>query len=230
MGAAQSKISNPEVELFNAIAECNLFMVSHVLNCGANINALDKHGGMTPLVCAIMNTSTDSIIRRLLVHTDLDINVVDKHGHNALYYAVEQAFRTPYMRGRINLLINAGSNLNHCDNKGQTIMLNLIDKNYFENHEYVQLLLTKGTDFHVRDQSGRTAYDYAQQNNRQDIIILLNKYYLKMVHNIGGYMTIICTDIRKYIEKFSFFMTTKADNKSRQQKPTTKNERNIVIK
>ena len=198
--------TTPLCQLSCALELCDKSRLLSVLSQGDYINAQMDELGKTPLMIA-MNDHKQEILETILCHPNINVNAVDHYGDNALYYAVAYIRQKDWARIVFHKLVQAGININYTNCNGQTLLMQIVEEpSYCFNEEYIELLLEAGADLYAIDTRGRTAYYYAQQIGRPDVIVLLNKYYLKVVYTVGGYMSIIPRDIRDYIQKFVFFI------------------------
>ena len=72
--------------------------------------------------------------------------------------------------GLVKTLIEAGSDMNHQDERGRTALVRAVKNDYIET---VFLLLMKGADASIQDVYGKTALDYAQERGCQESVKLL---------------------------------------------------------
>lgn len=90
----------------------------------------------------------------------------DMMGNTILHYAVSQ--NCTYIAEQI--LSGNWANINSTNNNGQTALMNAVLSN---NQESVLLLLQYNPDLTVKDNDGKTAYDYAVDNGLTNIAELL---------------------------------------------------------
>ena len=196
-------------EIVYAIAARDIPRLLGILSQDDNVNTNIGTFGKTSLMLAISSCDLQ-IIDTILGQPNISINAVDNFGDNALCYgAAAPTAHKDLSRSIFHRLISAGININHLNKAGNTLLLEIIRSgiNWF-NEEYIEFLLDAGADLHAKDTTGKTAYDSAVDLGKKEIIIILNKYYLRIIPSIGGYMLIIPRDIRDYIQKFVFFMST----------------------
>lgn len=71
----------------------------------------------------------------------------------------------------LNRLVDAGADLDAQNGHGLTA---LMEAAFWGNVEVARILVERGADVHVRDRQGRTALDWAVQEDRQEIVGLLD--------------------------------------------------------
>lgn len=106
----------------------------------------------------------DSAIRALLKR-GADINDKDRYGRNALAYAASGDPKISTMR----LLIEKGANANWANSDGYTLLMNAA---LLGQAETVTILLDAGADTRLKDRYGKTAFDYAKN---EEISALLRR-------------------------------------------------------
>lgn len=114
---------------------------------------------------AIQDDKLDQVKVAIKDHRAL-INATDDKGKTALYIAAEHG-----MIDAVNTLVKHGAHINH--QVGKTLYTPLIIAVIKGNIEVVKYLIENGADIHVTDAHGKTALMYAQDNNLQKIITLL---------------------------------------------------------
>ncbi len=134
-----------------------------LLKSGANVNAKNQNGGLTPLMVASfamraqiltdkaarekMLNNEAKIVKLLLDHGAL-VNEKDNQGETALMYGTTT---TPKIE---SLLIKHGADVNAKDKNGETVLINAAAAG---NPEIVELLLKHGADAKAKDNDGVTA-------------------------------------------------------------------------
>lgn len=90
-------------------------VIMALLKAGANVNYVERHGGITPIICASLRGHT--IVVKALLEAGADINHADNEGHTALILASE------YKRVEVvKILLENGADVNHADNAGRTAL------------------------------------------------------------------------------------------------------------
>ena len=175
--------------LYNAIESGNEAMVRMLLENGAHVNTQDKYGetllhetvvlgrealvqllldngadidirnreGYTPLMWAIFTDRNEMV--KLLVENGADVDAPDNYGETPLG-------ETPlYKAVRIDkkdvvlFLLKNKANINAQEKNGYTPLMCAVN---MHNWAMVKLLVDKGADMTIKDQTGRTAFDHAE--------------------------------------------------------------------
>jgi len=119
----------------------------------------------TPLMRAVQNGHLE--VSRLLLASGADVNAIDKGGYSVLMVAA--SMHNPEI---LTLLIGHGALLNVQDSGlGWTALIWAAKEGFGEN---VKVLVTAGSDVHILDVVGKSAIDWANENNHQNIVALLN--------------------------------------------------------
>lgn len=190
--------------LNHAANEGNTRIVELLIRAGADVNLKDN-SGRTPLMHAA-NEGQTAIVRRFILNEKTDLNQVDYGGSHALFHAIKE--------GNIKiaqLLINAGNDINLTNRGGKTPLIYAAEKGELG---LVKFLIRNGADPNFHNPfNGKTALDYANKNNRQQIGSFLKKYTTKSTQH---------TDYHPSDEDQELFIIIPAN--------ANKNEINDVIK
>lgn len=113
----------------------------------------------------IGHETTQVDVLKKLLSAGVDINQVDNHGNNALFYACYQFFQDGLFRlGRkqrevIDLLIESGIDIHHRNNQNETVVHEILSDTFevdFDSDTIIYLI-EKGFDYKTHlDQYGRT--------------------------------------------------------------------------
>ena len=158
------------MELFNLLLD-NYVDIEVTSNTGATpLYLVCKHGSH--------NDISIDIIKALLLadigddEEDKYINKKAEHGYFPLYIASKNGDEDI-----VELLLAYSANIEEKNEQGQTALMIAIQKNHGKSHlEVIETLLKAGADFLYTDNTGRTALDWAQQNDDDDVIRLLIQY------------------------------------------------------
>jgi ankyrin repeat protein len=146
--------------LLEAVSQDRLALVKLLVERGADVNAAQNQGE-TPLMTAVSRGNKE-IVTYLLAQ-GADVNRKNEEGKTALILAIERG--QAYVVAP--LLIKAEVNL--ADNNGHTALMQAAigGDSYL-----VKELLNAGADPQLKDARGKTAANYAEQYNHQEIINL----------------------------------------------------------
>ncbi|XP_036294889.1 ankyrin repeat and death domain-containing protein 1A isoform X2 [Pipistrellus kuhlii] len=139
-----------------------------LLAAGSSVNALTQKE-QSCLHFAALSGSED--VARALIHSGGCTNVAD-HGASPMHLAVKHNFPT-----LVQLLIDAGSDLDATDNRQQT-PLHLAAEH--ARQDIAEMLLAAGVNLHLRDKQGKTALAVAARSNHislVDMIIKADRFY-----------------------------------------------------
>ncbi|XP_019485956.1 PREDICTED: ankyrin repeat and death domain-containing protein 1A isoform X2 [Hipposideros armiger] len=146
----------------------HLNCVQLLLGAGSNVNALTQKE-QSCLHYATLSGSED--MARALIHAGGCTNLAD-HGASPIHLAVRHNF--PAL---VQLLINAGSDLDATDNRQQT-PLHLAAEHAWQ--DIAEILLVEGVNLNLRDKQGKTALAVAARSNHVslvDMIIKADRFY-----------------------------------------------------
>jgi ankyrin repeat protein len=117
-----------------------------LINHGANINRVDKHG-ITPLMKASENNNI-KFVTFLLKQPQIDVNVQGRHGLTALIKATSKDI--------VYLLLNAGADPNIADADNQNALMT-----HVSDPDILEALLNRGANVNAQDKRGDTVLDLA---------------------------------------------------------------------
>lgn len=127
-----------------------------IANRKESINA--RSGGMTPLICAAIQSDAD--IAERLLSVGADINTQAERGHTALIHAALIGIRSAPI---VKLLIGAGADVNIQDEDGMTALMHAIDQ---EHGAIASILIEAKADIKRRNNEGATALCLASGKNQ----------------------------------------------------------------
>lgn len=184
--------SNGKTALMVAAKNGDSDRVRQLIEQGADVNRANNNGG-TSIMYAALSGNPETVTVLLRHHAD--VNLPARNGWTALMVASAKGYFdvakilldngaepnqadiyswTPLMRGVyenrtriVSLLLESDSiNTNQPGENGVTALHLAVLKG---NEDVVRLLLAEGADPDIKDNSGRTALDYAKENNNLHI-------------------------------------------------------------
>ena len=171
---------NYEIDESNQQQETPLLIATHnnyidiakaLIDHGADVNQQDAISD-SPYLYAGAQGKTE-ILRYMLAHSQPDQSKVNRFGGNALIPAAEKGHLD-----NVRLLLADGSaDIDHQNNYGYTALIEAValrDGSPLY-QEIVAELLKYGADTTLRDNSGRTAADYARELGYSEMLALLEK-------------------------------------------------------
>ncbi|MFI5803194.1 ankyrin repeat domain-containing protein [Streptomyces sp. NPDC051561] len=143
-----------------------------LVEAGADPDAVDAQRDTPWLVTGVTGSAR---MARVLAAADPDYTLVNRYGGTSLIPAGEHA-HVDYIR-EVTTNPDIDVDVNHINNLGWTALLEaVILGNGGEDHQQsVKLLLDGGADRSIKDKSGRTALQHAEQKGQDAIARLLRK-------------------------------------------------------
>jgi ankyrin repeat protein len=145
----------PEEPLVLAAYKEDLEQVKLLAFSALDLNARDKHTGMTALEQAAEDGNLE--IARTLLLAGASVNVKNDSGRTVLMY-----FRENSTADLVRELISAGAKVDARDESGGTALMNAAS---LSNAETVKALLDDGAKVDLKDGDGKTALMFAAQNS-----------------------------------------------------------------
>ncbi|MBC7467278.1 MAG: cupredoxin domain-containing protein [Bdellovibrio sp.] len=155
----------------------NIDPVQTAIDCGANVNKVDKNG-CTPLMFAVDSTcGTDNAIRYsssfgitdqiidLLTSNGAFVNVADKRGETPLIKAVKANLPDVY-----NTFIASEADFDTQDDLGNTALMYAV---LGGDSSIVQQIIEGNPDRRIKNHDGKTAFDIANQWQKSELIDLV---------------------------------------------------------
>jgi len=152
----------PQDRLVNAILSSNLKGVKQAIKDKASVN-FPTEDGFTPLIKAVNREPQGGAVKgdavkivAFLMEKNADINAAAPLGHITALMVAARLGYIPYVQ---ELLKSKKLDTDKRSQKGMTALMFAADK---EHVEVVKLLVKKGAHITLRDNEGKTARDYAQ--------------------------------------------------------------------
>ena len=130
-----------------------------LLQRGATIGSADA------LLRRVAAYNTDVRVLRLLLTHGADVNSLNRWQETALMHAAAGNKNIEIIRA----LLQAGADVNAVDQGNETALIKAVRWRYPVEPKVVALLLDAEADVNVRDDDGKTAYDYARERGVQKI-------------------------------------------------------------
>jgi ankyrin repeat protein len=127
-----------------------------LLDAGADVNARDIEG-FTPSMLGVWDNENPEVIRMLL-DAGADVNAININGWTSLMFAARDN-KNPEV---IRVLLDAGAEVNAKKRDDWTPLMLAASDN--ENPEVIRVLLKAGADGSIKNFWGKTALDYAKEN------------------------------------------------------------------
>ena len=129
-----------------------------------DLNAMNSFDD-TPLMYASHNGDIKSM--KVLMELGADVEGKKQNGHSALLSAAHNKLRDP---GCVRELLEAGANVNACDNYGSNALMVAASDGH---NKIIQVLLDAGTDVNAVDIDGKSALSLASLSGYDDTVKLL---------------------------------------------------------
>ena len=149
----------------------NAEIINALLKAGANIE-IRVDSGATPLIIAATSGNDNAV--NALLKAGANVNAKDNDGMTALMFAASFG-RTETM----NILIEAGAD-DAIDNYGKTALIIAASAKIYNADATINALIEAGSYVKQKDNSGKTALDYAREN-----IYLKDKDALKRLEELS---------------------------------------------
>ena len=161
-----------ESPLLIATHENNVALAQLLIDNGADVN-LQDHIQDSPYLYAAAQGKTE-ILRYILQHSNPNQKVYNRFGGNALIPAAEKGHLE-----NVKMLLEDGQvDIDHQNNYGYTALIEAVGLREGNQlyQDIVKLLMENGADQSIKDNSGRTAMDYANQKGYTEISKILAQY------------------------------------------------------
>lgn len=155
-----------DTKLMNAIDDKNFKKIKHLLMNGADIN-FSSMKGRTPLIRAIFSKNIE-ILKLILSYNPIVNSNTKPHLSEPIWVAMDF---TEYKM--VEMLIDAGAEVNVRNHLGNTILHTAVDTN---NLELVKKILKTNININAINNNGLKAIFYAKNSKNSEIIELINNY------------------------------------------------------
>jgi len=156
-------------ELQNLINENGIFVLYDFIKNGGDIEMKNEDEETLMVLCSY--NGYPYIIKEL-IKLGANVNVIDDINTTPLIYAASNGYNDI-----VKMLIKAGANINYIDGDNETALINTIITGF--NYRSARILLDAGADVTIYDKSGKTFYDYLEEEKnhyRTHIEKLINDY------------------------------------------------------
>ena len=147
--------------LHYAVGSDQVEAVDLLVSLGAPLELIDNEGN-TPLIIGTMENHVE-VVRRLLKHGANTDTMFGQNDNTALSWAAYQEDHSEI----VQLLINAGSSVNHQEKDGWTPL------HVANNAETAQLLLDAKASLSIQDEEGNTPLHMAVLRDNSEVVMLL---------------------------------------------------------
>ncbi|EIM06045.1 hypothetical protein A1A1_13082 [Planococcus antarcticus DSM 14505] len=160
-----------ETPLLIATHDNNIEVAKLLIRAGADINQQDGIQDSAYLYAGAQGKT--EILTYMIDHAEPDQNIVNRYGGNALIPAAEKGHLN-----NVKLLLEDGKvNIDHQNNFGYTALIEAVALTDGSDmyQQIVQQLVTFNANKELRDNSGKTALDYAKEKGYTAMIKMLEE-------------------------------------------------------
>jgi len=159
-------------ELLRAIRMMDYDRVNSLISIGADVTFRDEFGS-DALYYSVVYPRTE--IFQLILTKAPKLNSVYEEHKNILHIAIESGLEEKGYFSIIEALINSNVEINLQDDHGNTPLWYACTY-YIVNRQTIKLLLEKGPDMYLINKYGRSTYSAAKENNRKELLEILEQY------------------------------------------------------
>lgn len=155
--------------LIHAAARNHIDMVQDILAAGADVN-VQRQNGDTALIAAAIEGNPETT--QLLLQAGADVHATGYDGATALHNATlpETEADRPGALAVMRLLLEHGVPINAQDSYGDTALMQCVRDNFIEG---ARLLLEHSADPTLRDKTGKSPLEYAEQKGLSEMAEML---------------------------------------------------------
>lgn len=139
-------------------------VVQVLLAQGADVNARGQYA-RTPITTAVRNRKLKTATIKRLLEAGADVSLSDEHGIQAVHFSAASNFEYLKLLAEHKADLNAISHDSH--------ETPLIAGTRYNRKNTVRYLLERGVDVNIKSKTGKTALNYAQEEDFSDIVALL---------------------------------------------------------
>lgn len=167
-----TKNDDGDTLLLISIKNDNLAISKFLVKKGANINYQNNIKD-SPYLYAGAEGKSD-ILTYMIKHSSPNEKVLNRYEGNALIPAAEKG----HLKNVRILLNQKNVDINHQNEFGYTALIEAValSDGSTKQQKIVECLLQHNADSNIKDNYGKTAEDYAEENNFEEIQILFSKY------------------------------------------------------
>ena len=160
----------PTVRSTDAVSCINALKL--LISYGANLNLLHDYIGyhVTPLmaICYIVPRKTEFEIVKFLIENDSDVNIINRHGYNALLLICQRGNFKDFEI--IKLLLENNSNFDNSNGNTWSCLMCTVNNS---NYDIAKLLIEKGADVNFINYNGDNILNLLCSNRKDNKIIEL---------------------------------------------------------
>ncbi|MDR0327083.1 MAG: ankyrin repeat domain-containing protein [Planctomycetaceae bacterium] len=155
--------------LFSAVSHGQTEAVKLLIERGANVNAIVRHDGHTPLHTAAREEFSLDIMR-LLFEAGAKCDARDGKDRTPLHYAVNEDGTLKMVK----LLVSRGADVNATDEDGETPLHKVAKRDSYDKDKtavpILRYLISQGADVNAKNKDGKTPFDVADTDKRKCIL------------------------------------------------------------
>ena len=163
--------SEKETPLLIATHDNNIEVVKLLIKAGADINQQDSLQDSAYLYAGAQGKT--EILKYMIKHAEPNQNIVNRYGGNSLIPAAEKG----HLNNVMVLLEDGKVDINHQNNFGYTALIEVVALTDGSEvyQQILQELVSYNANKELRDNSNKTALDYAKEKDYKTMIKLLEE-------------------------------------------------------
>lgn len=175
-----------------AVLGCHSHIVDYLIEKSADVNCKDKSGETAIIIAADIGNSE---IAKKLIDSGANINEFNNGGLSILMTFVSWGYP--------DFLIDLGANIDfQCKKNGETALMLAVQLNKFD---MVDLLVKRGADISIKNNKGKTAFDFSYKIDNPEMILLLKNKPINFKDENGDTLLIkACQDKKEQLVLFLY--------------------------